>query len=315
MAENLPPTPLSAGLLADLTLARAAADRSEAHRTDAAWLAQRLQQPDTQVIGVGQGQFPLADDAPDWRSIADWNRNEDDEFLFLGVAHGVAHFAARTVKDEQRTWGAGQWSDLRASGQRLSDADAGLLVSAVALDNWHTHHLFCPRCGAGTQPSQGGWQRLCSQCAAESYPRTDPAVIMLVVDDDDRALLGRRVDWQPEWFSTLAGFVEAGEAAEAAVRREVQEESGVTVGEVSYLGSQPWPFPWSLMLGYHARALDPTIAVDGVEIVDARWFSRAELGAACANGTIAVPPAVSIARKLIERWYGSPIPGEWEMRR
>lgn len=87
------------------------------------------------------------------------------------------------------------------------------------------------------------------------------------------------------------------------------------MGEVSYLGSQPWPFPWSLMLGYHARALDPTIAVDGVEIVDARWFSRAELGAACANGTIAVPPAVSIARKLIERWYGSPIPGEWEMRR
>ncbi|MGA0209023.1 MAG: NAD(+) diphosphatase, partial [Candidatus Nanopelagicales bacterium] len=142
-----------------------------------------------------------------------------------------------------------------------------------------------------------------------------PAVIVLVRDEHDRALLGRQVRWEPTWFSTLAGFVEAGESAEAAVRREVREESGVSIGDEArdlvYLGSQPWPFPASLMLGYHAWAADPSIEVDGEEIAEARWFTREELATACESGDISLPPDVSIARKLIERWFGSALPGEW----
>jgi len=160
--------------------------------------------------------------------------------------------------------------------------------------------------------------RLIADCSVDDsshFPRTDPAVIVLVRDDDDRALLGRQVRWEPTWFSTLAGFVEAGESAEAAVRREVEEESGVRIGtrpeDLQYLGSQPWPFPASLMLGYHAFAADPSIHVDGEEIAEARWLSRAELAQACATGEVSLPPAVSIARKLIERWYGESLPGDW----
>jgi NAD+ diphosphatase len=134
---------------------------------------------------------------------------------------------------------------------------------------------------------------------------------VLVRDEHDRALLGRQARWEKGWFSTLAGFVEPGESAEDAVRREVAEESGVRVGEVVFLGSQPWPFPSSLMFGYHAWATDPSIEVDGTEIEEARWFSRDELAAACREGSVSLPPAVSIARRLIERWYGDELPGDW----
>ena len=134
-------------------------------------------------------------------------------------------------------------------------------------------------------------------------------------DRDDRARLGRHSRWSAGWFSTLAGFVEAGESAEAALRREVHEEAGVVIGsgddDVWYLGSQPWPFPCSLMLGYHAWTDDPTVEVDGDEIAEARWFSRDELATACAAGDVRLPPQVSIARRLVERWYGAELPGDW----
>jgi NAD+ diphosphatase len=140
-------------------------------------------------------------------------------------------------------------------------------------------------------------------------------VIVLVRDRDDRALLGRQARWAEGWFSTLAGFVESGESAEAAVRREVHEESGVVIADgpddLRYLGSQPWPFPCSLMLGYHAWTDDPRIQVDGVEIAEARWFTRDELAAACTSGDVRLPPPVSIARRLVERWYGAELPGDW----
>lgn len=324
----------SHALLSDLTLSRATADRSEFRRSDPKWLQDAWRSPRSRVIALSKGRFPvdvfplpgtqLSDSVrPIWLPTehlgADWanamTAGAEREALFLGVAQGVPYFAARMPEQIDIASGEGVWSDLRSAGTALTATDSGLLVAAVALDNWHSHHPRCARCGGVTQIGQAGWQRICAACVAEFYPRTDPAVIMLVVDDDDRALLGRRIDWQPEWFSTLAGFVEAGESAEAAVRREVAEEAGVAVGEVTYLGSQPWPFPWSLMLGYHAHATATEVQVDGAEIVEARWFSRAELGAACDAGTLAVPPAVSIARKLIERWYGSEIPGEWSMRR
>jgi NAD+ diphosphatase len=147
-----------------------------------------------------------------------------------------------------------------------------------------------------------GHVRRCPACDADHYPRTDPAVIVLVTDDDDRALLGRQASWPAGRFSTLAGFVEPGESLEAAVLREVREESGVVVDTVEYVASQPWPFPASLMLGYFARAATQPAAADGVELAEAAWFTRDALRAALASGEVGLPPATSISRRLIDAW-------------
>lgn len=201
-----------------------------------------------------------------------------------------------------------RWVALRAIGAELSDADAGLATTAVALDAWHARHPRCPRCGAPTTSTAAGWTRRCTADGSEHYPRTDPAVIMAVVDDSDRLLLGHAAAWAPHRFSTLAGFVEAGESVEHAVRREVAEETTVLVGDVEYAGSQPWPFPASLMLGFRAHALSTDVVVDGVELTEARWFSRDELAAAVATGDLVLPSPASIAHALIEDWYGAPVP-------
>ena len=199
---------------------------------------------------------------------------------------------------------------LREVGALLGDRDAGLFVHAVALANWHATHGRCARCGATTTVEAAGHVRRCTACGTEHFPRTDPAVIVLVTDDAGRALLGHNPQWPANRYSTLAGFVEPGESAEHAVVREIKEESGVDVVDVRYLGSQPWPFPSSLMLGFTARAIDPdAVQVDGEEISDARWFSPADLRDAVASGEVLFPPSVSIARKLVEHWYGGPIPG------
>jgi NAD+ diphosphatase len=148
---------------------------------------------------------------------------------------------------------------------------------------------------------------VCTQEGSEHYPRTDPAVIMSVIDADDRLLLGHGAGWEQGRFSTLAGFVEPGESLEAAVRREVGEEVGVVIGDVIYRGSQPWPFPASIMLGFRAYATSTEIDVDGSEVDEARWFSRAGLDDAIAAGEVRLSPSISIARRLIEDWYGGPI--------
>ncbi len=205
-------------------------------------------------------------------------------------------------------------TSLRLVGSELSDSDAALATTAVALAQWHASHAHCPRCGSATHLTEAGWSRTCPADASTHYPRTDPAIIVLVRDSQDRALLGQRSNWHPSWFSTLAGFVEAGESAEHTLRREVHEESGVVVDPDSlrYRGSQPWPFPGSLMLGFHAWAagdVDPT--PDGDEIAVARWFERDELATLASAGEVRVPPRVSIARHLIEDWFGGPLPGDW----
>lgn len=293
-------------LLAELSLARGDVDRQADRRGDLEWLERTWSAEGTLVLAVHDGTVPVAADAqPRLRPLRAADVPADVERLLLGVdSEGRAWFAARMPF-------AGPGSGLREIGAQLDGDEVSLATTAIALDNWHGSHPRCSRCGAATEPSQAGWVRRCPQDGSEHYPRTDPAVIVLVIDDDDRALLGRQGRWQPSWFSTLAGFVEPGESAEAAVRREVLEESGVHVDQMAYLGSQPWPFPCSLMLGYHAWATSTEIVVDGEEIVEARWFSRAQLSAACASGEVALPPAVSIARRLIERWYGEPLPGDW----
>ena len=301
----MPQPPSDSALLADLALARGGIDRRAEFRADGDWLERAWGDDRTRVLPVRDGVIPLQADAARVRPMLPTEVPGDAERMLLGTdVQGITWFAARMPVE-------GPSAGLREVGAELGGDEVALATTAIALDNWHAAHLRCSRCGAPTVPAQAGWVRRCPEDGSEHYPRTDPAVIVLVIDEDDRALLGRQGRWQPSWFSTLAGFVEPGESAEAAVRREILEEAGVHVGEMTYLGSQPWPFPCSLMLGYHAWATSTDIAVDGEEIVEARWFSRADLAAACLAGEVALPPAVSIARRLIERWYGEPLSGDW----
>jgi NAD+ diphosphatase len=203
------------------------------------------------------------------------------------------------------------WTTLRAVVALVDTDDVPFLVHAIGLAEWHWSTRFCPRCGGALASTQAGHVLRCTSCGREQFPRTDPAVIMLVTDDEDRALLGRQPSWPRGRWSTLAGFVEPGESLEDAVRREVAEESGVRVGEVTYVGSQPWPLPASLMLGFRGRALSPDIQVDGQELEEARWFSRADALAGAEDGSLVIPPGVSISRRLIVDWYGEDLPGAW----
>ena len=203
-------------------------------------------------------------------------------------------------------------ADLREAAALLNDRDAGLFTHAVALANWHATHTHCPRCGTPTVTVAAGHAQRCPADGSEHFPRVNPAVIMLVTDPDDRCLLARNRRWPERRVSILAGFVEPGESAEQAVAREVGEETGITVARVRYVGSQPWPMPQSLMLGFRASAAgDLEIQVDDEEIAEAHWFSRDELRSALASREILLPPPVSIAHRLIESWYGEELPGVW----
>ncbi len=200
---------------------------------------------------------------------------------------------------------------VRTAAMGLDALHGSLLVHALGLANWHRTHQFCARCGHRSDAEDAGHRRRCPSCGAQHFPRTDPAVIMLITDDEDRALLGHSPHWAQGRFSTLAGFVEPGESLEDAVRREVAEETGITVGEATYAASQPWPFPSSLMLGFAGRASGTEITVDGDEVSEARWFTRASLSEATADGSVRLPGRFSISRWLVDRWHGGPLAGQW----
>ncbi len=205
--------------------------------------------------------------------------------------------------------GAAEWGDLRRLGHRLGERDAGLFTQALALANWHAAYGFSPRTGEPTTVGAAGWTRLGSD-GREVFPRTDAAVIVGITDADDRMLLGSNALWEANRFSLLAGFVEPGESLEAAVIREVREESGLQVADPVYLGSQPWPFPASLMVGFRARVPEGESTVgtpDGEEILELRWFTRDQLRDAAASGEIILPGPTSIARAIVEDWYGDEI--------
>ena len=228
--------------------------------------------------------------------------------VLLGLDDGVAHFAVdvSAIEDPVSDFGlagVAAFEDLRAIAGQLAPADTAIAAQARALLDWHARHGFCAVCGATTVAELAGAHRRCIACAAEHFPRTDQVAIAVVVRGD-RCLLGRNPGWPATMFSALAGFVEAGETIEEAVRREVFEESGVRVGDVRYLKSQPWPFPSSLMVGCIAEALSEEITIDPLELEDARWFTRDELRAALAGegSALAVPPRFAIAHHLIRAW-------------
>ncbi|MEO6606572.1 MAG: NAD(+) diphosphatase [Aeromicrobium sp.] len=276
-------------------------DRTAHLRKDDAWRRGSVR---TMVIG-GEHVATVGGQGIRWIDITD---APDGSWIYLG-AKDDAHYAAVVV--DGRVPKELEPVSLRALGPTIAPEEASLAVHAIGISRWHETHKFCSKCGTPTDSAEAGHVRICPSCGTHHFPRTDPAVIMLITDEDDRALLGRQPVWPEGRFSTLAGFVEPGETLDDAVRREVKEEVGIDVGEVTYAGSQPWPFPSSLMLGFFGKALSTDITVDQNEIAEARWFTREEVTEMTAAADLLLPPNVSISRWLLQKWHQGQLTGSW----
>jgi NAD+ diphosphatase len=287
-------------------------DRADGRRTDEAWIAGRLADPASRWVPVWRARTlfrGLDEGRPEavflTGEAASALRLAGGPWAFLGLQDGTAVFTVdvSAVEDPLPLLpdGVARFEDLRRLGPGLPPNEAAVLAHARGLMHWRTRHGFCGVCGGRCEPRSAGHAMACTVCQAQHFPRTDPAVIMLV-HRGDRALLGHSQRFpKVTMYSTLAGFVEPGESLEEAVAREVLEESAIRVGQVRYHSSQPWPFPSSIMLGFYAEGLTEEITIDPNELRDARWFSRAELRDPGAHGFM-VPPQDSIARRLIEDW-------------
>jgi NAD+ diphosphatase len=294
-----------------LALARGTLDRVAERRRDDAWVAQAWADPRTKVFAVEKGQALVqVQETPALVLVPARELAETPERYLMGVdADGTAYFA---VSGPLPVIEGAEPSDLRHIGALLNDRDSGLLTHAVALQHWHATHAHCPRCGARTEPVAAGHVRVCLVDGSEHFPRLDPAVIMLIADSADRILLARGPSWPEAMRSVLAGFVEPGESLEQAVAREVLEEVGLVVRDIRYVGSQPWPLPQSLMLGFFCR-LDETATApedlrpDPTEILDAAWYTREDFRSAIGAGEIMAPGKLSIASRMIGHWYGGEV--------
>jgi NAD+ diphosphatase len=303
------PSP-SPGTFGRLVLARGTVDRVTHRRTDKDWIDAAWKDPRTRVLVVHDGHALVREDGLVF--VTPEEAPAGTRFLLGQDSDGVVYFGVSGPLGAPSAAEGVRVVSLREVGALLSDRDAGLLTHAVALANWHDTHVRCPLDGTPTVPDPAGHSTTCPADGTEHFPRTDPAVIMLVTDPEDRCLLARNAAWPGRRVSILAGFVEPGESAEQAVVREVAEETGITVTNVRYVASQPWPMPRSLMLGFRADApAGQVITVDREELAEARWWSRDGLLAALRSGELALPPAVSIARYIIEAWYGGPLPSTW----
>ncbi|MEM8950101.1 MAG: NAD(+) diphosphatase [Pseudomonadota bacterium] len=280
-------------------------DRAAKAREDAAWLEQERRRPATRVLLMSGLKVMVLDEADPpcalWLTVGDLGQAVPEEALFLGRERGVSAFAV-DFGDQVRP--GARFVELRSVGALMPAAEAGLLAYSRGLIFWHQRHRFCGACGAETRSEHGGHVRKCGRCGTHHFPRSDPAVIVLVTHgegQDERCLLGRSPRFIPGMYSTLAGFVEPGESLEETVARELYEEAGIEVTDIAYRSSQPWPFPSSLMLGFHARAKNDLLVIDREELEDARWFTRDEL-LDPARRPVKLPSGDSIARHLIEEW-------------
>jgi len=279
-------------------------DTSAAERTDEGLIDRLRGEPSTRVLQISGDSAPVADGsvafaAPD--EIAEgatWaflGRGRSGEGILLAVHEGEAPDPAR-----------GEWASYRTVGASLDGFEGSLFIAGLALGRWLIDSPFCPRCGDTAGITTSGWARRCASCRREHFPRTDPAVIVAITNRDrSKLLLGANAAWKGEMFSCFAGFVEAGESAELTVHRELLEETGVRVENLTYITSQAWPFPRSLMLGFHATAVDESeVRPDGEEIIASRWFTREEIGRGLAGELdVRLPGGASVAHHLIRAWY------------
>ncbi len=274
-------------------------DRAGELRSDSAQIEQLWQR--ASIIEVGKGRIRSTQDGPTFLTAADATGGER-YFLGIDLATQTPYFAwASGAVDSE----VEDYLTLRELSGSLSPLHLELSMHAIALSNWHDTHPHCAKCGGPTRIDLAGAARKCDRDESQHHPRTDPAVIVLIKDRADRILLGHQPVWPDGRFSTFAGFLEPGETFEQCVAREVFEEAGVRLSEVKYLGSQPWPFPASVMIAFEAVTDAPEEArPDGEEITEVQWFSRAELKTAAENGSLLLPPTVSVARKMIEGWLG-----------
>lgn len=310
-------------MIEPLPYSHPALDRAAHRRRDAAWLADVLARPDTRLVPVWRAKnlisgpreapvpvLPAATDA--------WWRDTAGELALLGLVGGAAYIAVDVSdvpdpRHDPALSGLGVFVDLRTCGPLLAAGDAALLAHARALMWWHTRHRFCGVCGHPTESGEAGSQRRCLNpaCRVLHFPRVDPAMIVLV-HDGERIVLGRQKGWPAGMHSVLAGFLEPGESLEDCVRREVREEIGVELESVAYFGSQPWPFPQSVMLGFVARTAAAELQVDPDELEHAAWYDRAWLLAQAdtpiGTGAFALPRKDSIARRMVDAWMAGNLP-------
>ena len=305
----------------EMALAGGGIDRAAHLRRDVAVLAELL--AEAMILPLWEGRLPMVRDGESaalvWLDARDPGLAAAGPALFLGLWQGRPRFARPLPEGSAANAVGGPFAvdlvphpalvapagfaDLRGTMAGLSPAEAELAATALAVTGWHKSHGFCAACGAASQPTQGGWRRDCPSCGAQHFPRTDPVVIMRIVQGN-ALLMGRSPGWPEGMYSCLAGFVEPGETLEAAVRREVLEETGVPVGPVRLIRSQPWPFPASLMIGAEGVALDRALTLDPLELEDAIWISRERMLAIFAGQDPAIRPPRrgTIARALVANW-------------
>lgn len=276
-------------------------DRVDHHRRSPEWVSNLWRADDALLLKLDDhSRFTTNVGGSKLRMTKPFVEYDSQRHRLLGLLNGTPIFAVEAITE-------GEVHDFREVAFQLSDNERDIAASAAGVCNWHRTEPFCGRCGGETRVINGGYARHCDACDEDHFPRTDPAVIVGVVDDDDRLLLGGQPSWGNR-VSVLAGFVEVGESLEQAIHREIGEEADIEVGETRYFGSQPWPFPRSLMVGYFARAASTAICVDADELDHAAWMSREEVRAAVEVGEVALPNGSSIASRMIGAWLaGEPV--------
>ena len=289
-------------------------NRKSESRKDKAWIQDQLVNPAALFIPVWRSKNLFSRQELHQPVFLDWSAVEQlitvdmDACVFLGMQSERPCFAIEVPEDEasapEMFSNLGLFQDIRKVGALIDSQSSGLLAYARGIIHWHQNQRFCGKCGHPTASRESGHMRVCSnkKCALEHFPRTDPAIIVLVTYGE-KCLLARQPTWKPKGYATIAGFVEPGESLEQAVVREVLEETDVRVDSVTYHSLQPWPFPCSIMLGFTAVAGNPDIRIDGQEIEDARWFLPAEIYDGVTSGSLFLPPGLSISHSLIADWY------------
>ncbi len=276
--------------------------RLDSDRNDVSWVVSQWENPQARVVGITPDGQVLADRAKGGlRWLPAEGPYDSETVLCIGHVEGIPYFGIVVADD-------GSAMSLRILASSLSDTDRDIATTGVALANWHRVAPYCGICGGLTQVRNGGHVRWCPSCDRERYPRTDPAVIVSIVDDRGRLLLGHQVTWDTNRVSVLAGFVESGESLEQAIRREVREEAAIELGAVRYFGSQPHPYPRSLMLAFVARAETIDVQVDGQELEWAGFFTPEEVNQRVSDGSLLLPAKSSIASKMIDMWLVGELP-------